>query len=67
MYFPFMILSAIILLLILGSYLAISETRIITAAVALLAPIEVMALICQCYLASKKQQVNCIDFTSQKI
>ena len=49
-----MILAAIVLLLIAGSYLAVKATRVVASAVAFLAPIEVLALASQCYLASAR-------------
>jgi hypothetical protein len=61
LYFPFLILSAIVLLLVIGSYFAVKATGVVAAAVSFLAPIEVMALVSQSYLASISNQGACKD------
>ena len=51
LYFPFIVLSVVVLLIVLGSYCYDKDTRLTAASVAFLAPVEALALFAQCFFA----------------
>jgi hypothetical protein len=58
LYFPFIVLSAVVLLIVLGSYCYDKDTRLTASSVAFLAPVEALALFAQCYFAYETEGIK---------